>query len=250
MATKTTTHLGPTVRYRHRMVVGARSFVRGQVEREELRAAAARCRGARMRERLREALDDLDPAEGDVQIVDGDLHVPGDLDLHERHLRLLLVTGRLVVEGALTDSDDPASFLIVGGAVTARDMVTSGWLDVGGDLEVAGSLVGDYDDGEAQIAGDVRTFFFYPEEHRFEVSGGFRAEVAVGNQLRLVTARKPRFISLGDPRIAEVFDHALLRFHDDEDEDGNRIEVVDGLRDFREFKRRIKAGEPLGRADT
>jgi hypothetical protein len=227
------------------MVVGARSLKLGQVGMAEILVVVATC-PERIRRQLREGLDDLDDHGGDVQIVDGDLHVAGDLDLHHEGIYLLVVRGSLNVDGAYCDSDDPASCLVVTGSMKVRDVVTAGWLEVQGDLEVSGSLIGDYNDCAAHIGGKVRTHLFYPEEHAFDVAGSFTAEVAIGNHLRLTAARKPRFIPMSDPRLADVFDQALIRFHDDEDEHGRPISIVDGLRDFRELKRRVRAGEPLG----
>jgi hypothetical protein len=220
------------------VIDNTRSYKQGQVSRAEAVAAIRLFREQHKRASVTKALDEIQDYISDFLLVDGDLHVPGDLDLTDQGIYVLAVLGDLTVDGAYGDSDDPESMLLVTGNMTARDVVTAGFLEVHGDLDT-GRLIGDYNDCDAYIGGDVRANLFYGEEHFFTIGGTLVAEAVIGRP-RLEIANEPAGIELDDPRLLEHFDRELLRM---DEEDGTVY--VDGLRDFREVKRRVAAGLPL-----
>lgn len=69
------------------------------------------------------------------------------------------------------------------------------------------------------------------------------ANVVVGRPR--MSAGRPDGLELDDVRLLDHFDRDLLRILDDTDEDGSPIVAVDGFRDFRALKRRVRAGQPL-----
>ncbi len=156
---------------------------------------------------------------------------------------MLVVLGDLRVDGAYTDTDDPETFLLVTGDMRARDVVTSGWLEVHGDLSTD-RLIGDYNDCAAHIGGDVLVTLFYGEEHFFTIEGELAADVVIGVP-RLMIDAEPECVDLTDPALLDHFDRELLRVLEDTDADGAPFLDLDGIADFRAVKRRVIAGEPL-----
>jgi hypothetical protein len=225
------------------MIAHARSLKKSQVSHAEVAAAAARFRSDYKTGRVCAMLDDFEDHTGDVWFAEGDLHIPGDLDLTREGVWLLIVLGDLTVGGVYGDSDEPESFSLVTGHMRARDVVTAGWLEVHGDLSTD-RLIGDYNDCGAHIGGDVHARLFYGEEHHFTVGGALGAGAVIGRP-RLEIATPPDAIGLDDPRLLEHVDRDLLRVHEDHDEHGNAVIRLDGFRDFREIKRRVGEGLPL-----
>lgn len=207
-----------------------------------MREAVGRFREAYKAKQVIAALAELAGSTTDVLFADGDLSVPGDLDLSDEQAYLLVVHGDLTVGGCYCDSDDPESFLLVTGDMRARDVVTAGWLEVHGDLHT-GRLIGDYNDCSALIGGNVHAELFYGEEHWFTVGGGVDASAVVG-QPRM-SGDCPPGLELDDVRLLEHFDRELLAVFEDTDEDGTPVVEVDGFRDFGALKRRVRAGQPL-----
>ncbi len=225
------------------MIPGARSYKGGQVPRDEVLAAIARTTVDYKQKALRAGLDEIEDYDGDIFVVAGDLHIAGDLDLHKEGVYLLVVLGDLVVDGYYADLDDPESWLLVTGSMRARDIVTAGWLEVHGAV-TTNRLIGDYNDCAAHLRGDVSAQLFYGEEHHFTIGGELRVPVVLGRP-RLDIQATPDAIPLTDARVLEHIDRALLRTYDDEDDDGNPIVGLDGIADFRELKKRVRAGLPL-----
>ncbi|MFH9202030.1 hypothetical protein ACH4KO_10070 [Streptomyces anulatus] len=225
------------------MIANVRSYKKNQVSRAEVITAIGRFHDDYKIKHVTAALDESEDYTGDVWFVDGDLHIPGDLDLTDESVYLLVVLGDLVVDGAYGDSDDPESFLLVTGNMRARDVVTGGWTEVHGELR-ADRLIGDYNDCSAYIGGDVHAQLFYGEEHHFTIGGALIANAVIGEP-RLEIATRPAVIDIDDPRMLEHFDRDLLDVYDEEDDDGNEITCVDGFDDFHELKRRVNAGLPL-----
>jgi hypothetical protein len=225
------------------VIANAGSFKQRQVSRSEVLAAIGRFRDGHKIKHVTAGLEEIEDYETDVWLVDGDLHVHGDLDLMGEHAYLLVVLGDLVVDGSYGDYDDPESYVLVTGDMQARDVVTAGWLEVHGDLRTD-RLIGDYNACSAYIGGDVRAGLFYGEEHHFTIGGAIAADVVIGEP-RLEIAQQPVGIELDDPRLLEYFDSDLLCVYDDEDEEGRTITGVDDVQDFHEVKRRVRAGLPL-----
>jgi hypothetical protein len=224
------------------MIDGVRSLRRGQVTETEVREAVGMFREPHKAKQVIAALAEFEAYDTDVLLVDGDLHVPGDLDLSDAGAYLLVVRGDLTVGGYYSDSDDPESFLLVTGDMRARDVVTAGWLEVHGDLHT-GRLIGDYNDCSALIGGDAHAELFYGEEHWFTVGGRVDAKVVIGRPR--MSGACPAGLELDDVRLLHHFDRELLCFHEDTDDDGMPLVEVDGFRDFGALKRRVRAGQPL-----
>ncbi|MFF1651647.1 hypothetical protein [Streptomyces sp. NPDC058240] len=225
------------------MIANVRSYKKNQVSRAEVITAISRFHNDYMIKRVTAVLDQIDDHTADVWLVDGDLHIRGDLDLTDESVYLLVVLGDLVVDGAYGDYDYPESFLLVTGNMRARDVVTGGWLEVHGDLSTD-RLIGDYNDCGAHIGGDVHAQLFYSEHHHFTIGGALIANAVIGEP-SLEIATRPAVIDIDDPRMLEHFDRDLLRVFDDHDENDNAITYVDGFDDFHELKRRVNAGLPL-----
>ncbi|MER5989335.1 hypothetical protein [Streptomyces sp. NPDC001787] len=230
------------------MIANVRSYKKNQVSRAEVITAIGLSHNDYMIKHVTAALDEFEGYTADIGFVDGDLHIPGGLDLTDESVYLLVVLGDLVVDGAYGDDDYPESFLLVTGNMRARDIVTGGWLEVHGDLSTD-RLIGDYNDCSAHIGGDVHARLFYGEEHHFTIGGALIANAVIGRP-RLKIATPPTAIGLADLRMLEHFDRDLLRVFDDHDENDNAITYVDGFHDFRELKRRVNAGLPLRAAET
>ncbi|MFI8438278.1 hypothetical protein ACIGJO_31960 [Streptomyces sp. NPDC079020] len=220
------------------------SYKKNQVSRAGVITAIGRFHNDYMIKRVTAVLDEIGDHTADVWLVDGDLHIRGDLDLIDESVYLLVVLGDLVVDGAYGDYDYPESFLLVTGNMRARDVVTGGWLEVHGDLSTDRLIGDDYNDCGADIGGDVHAQLFYSEHHHFAIGGALIANAVIGEP-SLEIATRPAVIDVNDPRMLEHFDRDLLNAYDDEDDDGNDITCVDGFDDFRELKRRVNAGLPL-----
>jgi len=184
---------------------------------------------------------ELEHADGDVFVHEGDLHVEGDFFVADEGVLLLVVQGDLIVEGAYNDSDDPRTIVIVTGSLRARDVVTAGFLEVHGDVQVQGAVLGDYNDCSAWIGGNLSCALFYAEEHFFTVGGALHATQALGDpRHRVRGAKSAPGIALHDPQVLEVLDRELLRVVDH----GDELEI-DGIADYRAMKQRVLRGLPL-----
>jgi len=211
-------------------LAGARSLRRGTLDGATLPALVKDLLTAAGRDEDVEALvddvdtivDDISDFAGDVFLYEGDLHVTGDFDTMDLGVLVLVVTGDLIVSGCYGDYDDPQSHVIVKGSLHARDVWTSGFLTVLKDLDVANAVVGDYNDCDTVVGGDVRCRFFFPEEHYFTVGGALRAAHFAGNtEYRVISSEKyigmtcSEFTSLyGTDLVAEDSDPSSTYFID------------------------------------
>lgn len=217
-----------------------RSLRQGQVSEDEVRGLLGRFADAYKTRATLEVLAETDSSSYyDIFVASGDLEVAGDLDMMKEEAGVLVVDGSLTVQGAYSDYDDPETFLLVTGDMSARDVQTAGWLEVHGNLTV-GSLIGDYNDCGAWIGGDVRARLFYGEEHHFTIGGRLMAGAVIGRP-RLDIAVMPPVIELDDVLLLHHLDPELV--DTEEDDDGNII-AVGGI-DFRAIKQRVAAGIPL-----
>jgi len=221
-------------------ITNARWLKRGQVSLDEVRSLVEAFHDQSKIKPLLGALGEIAEYDSDVAVVDGDLAVDGDLDTHKDGIYLLVVKGDLRVTGCIHDYDDPESFLVVHGSARAGAVITAGWLEVHGDLEVERVLLGDYNDCAAWIDGSVRTPVFYGEEHHFTIKGALEADVILGRP-RLAIANPPTAaIPLTDARVLQYIDRDLLRI----EEDGDSI-LVDGFKNYRDVRLRVASGLPL-----
>ncbi len=158
--------------------------------------------------------------------VEGDLHVAGDLSTFAAKLVGLVVHGDLTVDGTLSDCDYPATLTLVGGAVHARTIITSGQLEVAGAVTCE-HLIGDYNDYGAVLHGPVAARLFAPEYHHFEFGGPVRIGVGFGTR---------RFVDTSPRQLEAVLHPALLRG------DGDDSELV-----RKALLTRLRAGEVVWR---
>jgi hypothetical protein len=218
-----------------------RSCKRGTLSPDEIVALAPLAKGKHTPKMLKAIAKDVSNWYTDAYLSDGDLHLDS---FHSSLLKvaLLIVKGDLIVDGHYQDSDDPECLVIVTGDLKAGSMITAGWLEVHGNLVVEDALVGDYNDCSAEIFGDVRSRFLYPEEHFFKVHGSLRSQYALGNKYRLESSNPVELIDMSDERVLSILDNDLFFVEQDGDE------IIDlGLEDFGELKRRIRAGESIYR---
>lgn len=133
---------------------------------------------------------------GSVEIIDGDLHVEGDLLVDGAAARRrmealrsrgpgdraatsppgavgLIVTGKLTVTGAIINANlNGGPFLYVLGPTEARAMFAGGAeFRFDGLARFQDAVVGCYNDGFVRFAGGVEAPFVISEDHAFEVLG-------------------------------------------------------------------------------
>lgn len=194
----------------------ARSFVHGQVTRDEAMELARRFReggpndpnGPYKLNGLAQMLDSIEDYAADILVVNGDLHVPGDLDLGT-------LGGYLLVDGDLT----------------------------------CGRLIGDYNDCSAFISGDLTADLFYGEEHFFTIGGALHVTTILGDpkngRPRMSTATEPAdVISVRTTKVLEHLDPELVKTYDDTNQDGQLAVHIYSL-EFGAIKRRVAQGLPL-----
>lgn len=222
------------------LLAAARSLKAKTVSAAELADLTSVIRTQGLAGGVKEILEEPDSYDGDVYIHDGDLHVAGDLIVHKLGVLVLVVRGNLSVDGAYHDADDPQTIVVVTGDFQARDVVTAGFLEVHGNVVVRDRVIGDYNDCQAWIGGDLTCALFYGEEHFFDLGGTLHATCLLGKPRMKSPHPIPKGIDMGDPRLLDVLDRELVTVYD---EDGEIY--VDGLKDFGKFKQRVLAGLPL-----
>lgn len=144
--------------------LGGRLYTADEVGKPEL---ARWTKLSRSPGQVRELL--ADPGIYRILEVRGDLHVRGDLVTFERKLTGLVVHGDLIVDGVFRDCDHPQTLTLVGGALRARTVITSGQLEVTGAV-TCDHLIGDYNDFSAELHGPVTARLFWPENHAFRLA--------------------------------------------------------------------------------
>lgn len=212
-----------------------RSFLKGEVTLEEIRQLTKDF------DEAEPLFDDemMDGTDYDVRVVDGDLHVEGDLRTFEHDLCGLVVTGNLTVDGLFADTDDPATGVFVLGDMTAARVVTNGSLGVKGSLTATEVLVGFYNDYGAEVGKDVVTPFFAPENHHFEIGGTLKAKAVVGHaaEFRIPKAMKADAEKLKPKNLYELLVPEVL---EGDPEHPEKAEV-----DNAALRKRVLAGQPI-----
>ena len=95
-----------------------------------------------------------------VEVHLGDLELKGD----HRETALLVVTGRLKVEGVLTDCG-PESMILVGGDLKAKALNTDGEIVVGGNLSVEQVIYGHYNDNCLWVGANLTARVLIEDDH-------------------------------------------------------------------------------------
>lgn len=212
-----------------------RSWLKGDVTLEEVRKLTKAWKDAAP------LFDDemMDGCIYDVQVVDGDLDVKGDLRTFQRNLCGLVVTGNLTVEGLYAETDDPACGVFVLGNMKAARVVTTGTLGVKGSLTVTEACIGFYNDYGATIGKDLITPLFAPENHHFEIKGKLRATHVVGHgaEYRVPKTMKAAATKLMPKKLSQVLVPDVL---DGEDTDEEEAELDDT-----KLRERVFAGKPV-----
>ncbi|TQF10372.1 hypothetical protein FJV41_39730 [Myxococcus llanfairpwllgwyngyllgogerychwyrndrobwllllantysiliogogogochensis] len=184
------------------------------------------------------------------------LHHVGNLTLEELvtgrrpRIGLLIVEGDLTVKGRYEDSLDPESVVIVTGSLRARDVITTGFLEVHGDLVASQSILFLDNDACCEVFGDVSAPFVYTNYHAVKVHGGVKARLVTGDAKHIRSAQKHAFIEETDPRVREVLSPKLLKVFADEvfeDEEGEEADPeapwIDAI-DAEKLAAFIRRGQP------
>lgn len=117
----------------------------------------------------------------------------------------LVVKGDLVVDGLYEDTcNDAPDHVFIAGSLHAADVITAGALDVGGDLVASGIIVGDYNDGDAHVRGDLRARLVAPYDHAFRVDGKVRVDAMLVRDSEKAV-RGTKGTSWDDLELADVF---------------------------------------------
>lgn len=108
---------------------------------------------------------DVPPPGHRLVLVEGDLHVQGDINMHD-----------LPAKG-----EDIASVLVVTGNLTCDRLINSwaGAVLVGGDLVVHDVFVNSFENACACVMGNARVHFYHGQQTWLEVSGG--ADIRYGD---------------------------------------------------------------------
>lgn len=209
-----------------------RSYLAGEVTLDEIRS---------LTKKFTEAAplftdEMMDGSEYDVQVVDGDLHVSGDLNTFAHKLVGLVVCGRLTVDGLYTDTDDPACGVFVLGDMQAARVITTGSLGVAGSLTATEALVGFYNDYGAFVGKDVKTPLFHPENHHFQIGGKLEVEhvVGYGAEYRVPKQLTKQVLAAIPKNLRAVLVDALVQGDDDNQE-----------LDSEALRRRVREGKPV-----
>ncbi len=146
--------------------------------------------------------------------VEGDLHIPGHLNMCDLNLAGLIVHGDLIVDGCFQDYDDPMTFTVVKGNMIANSVLTAGELEVHGNLTCE-NLIGDYNHYGCFVGGDTNAEVFFEENHHFEFVGS--------KSFRFAPTQNPRmtFGEVSDTFVKAVLDHPL----DGSEDEVERLEI-------------------------
>ncbi|QSQ27660.1 polymer-forming cytoskeletal protein [Pyxidicoccus parkwayensis] len=168
------------------------------------------------------------------ELADSDiLHHEGRLVLDELstgrrpRIGLLIVEGDLVVKGRYEDSLDPESVVVVTGSLRAGDVITTGFLEVHGDLVAQQSILFLDNDACCEVFGDVRAPFVYTQYHAVKVHGGVEAQLVTGDAKHIRSKERHTFIEETDRRVRELLSPKLLKVFADEmfeDEEGEDVD--------------------------
>lgn len=208
-----------------------RSVLNGEVERDELLALTSRFEAAESM-----FIEDIDSWAYDTRLVEGDLIVDGPLHLFKERVAGLVVTGRLVVRGLYTDTDDPMSGTFVLGDMEAANVLTAGTLNVAGSLVVHDGLVGDYNHYGAEICGETRARFLHTEHHWFT----FHGPVHIDHVLDTPRGKWPKgskLIETPPTAYRKLIVPEVFRSADCEDDE---LEI-----DHRKLMKRLSSGSPI-----
>lgn len=169
-------------------IPGARSYRRGELSTTDLLAMADQFSHPALRRAARALVQEIEDSAVDALLVDGDLIIHGNLDTGDHGERedgepeatLLVVRGDLVVHGLYRDAcNDAPDLVCVLGELRAEHVISAAYLEVQGNLRVAGIVVGDYNDGAAKIGGDLAARLFAPADHGFAVAGAIQVDYLI-----------------------------------------------------------------------
>ncbi|MBI5549685.1 MAG: WGR domain-containing protein [Deltaproteobacteria bacterium] len=192
--------------------VEGRSFLKGQVSREEILKLTAKFDASKSFFKA-----GMESWAYDVLLVEGDVVVKGPLALFKEKLAALVVTGSLVVRGQYRDGYDPETGCFVLGDMEAESVITGGWLNVAGNLSVHGGLVGDYNDCSARIKGKTAARFLHTEQHWFEFGDAVKVDYVLGRP-RGKWPKKSELSGLAPSRYPDVLVPEVFCLEGQEDE--------------------------------
>ena len=177
-----------------------------------------------------------------VLVSNRDLHIAGNLDTLDERVVFLFVAGDLIVDGCLAVYDDPETVVCVTGRLKARDIYTSGRIEVHGDVDLERAFIGDYNDHSTWVGGDLNCEFFSPEDHFVEVGGTLHSTYMYSGRSRPRASKKLfTYTNKKDPdaMIAYLGEEVLRVERYDGEVEGIELEERSVLRD------RVVGGKPF-----
>ena len=175
----------------------------------------------------------------DGVVHDRDLVMPGDLDTAKRRLALLVVRGDLTVDGCFADSLNPESVVIVTGNLRARRLVSTGYLEVHGDVIVEEEAVFFGNESCAAIGGDLRAAFVLSQQHTLDLGGRVHAPLVIGDATHIRSPHDFDVVKDTDERLIGLLVRDLLDVVDD-----NGEPALHGTHVL-ELARRVRAGRSV-----
>ena len=205
-------------------IARARSLRRGtlsldevdHIAEQQVRGEQARLQISRLAQMWR---TDPESHTTDLLIHDGDLEIDGDYitDL-EQWTELLIVSGDLTVSGRYEDSRDPESVVIVTGNLRAGNLITAGWLEVHGNVEVNQCALFDDNDCCAEVFGDLTAgALIFTDYHHVQAHGRVTAPVVISDFRRIESPHDIEFIEVTDARLADLLVPEVLAVEGDTD---------------------------------
>jgi hypothetical protein len=217
-----------------------RSLLAGATTVDELRKLTRRFRFAK-----HYFSDELTSYVNDSVVVDGDLTIAGDFDTCARGICRLVVTGNLKVSGVYQDHDDPQTAVFVLGDLEATNAITAGALGVAGDVRIAETLVGFYNDHAAELHGQVTARTFVPENHFFSI-GSLACEHLIGRNAahRIKLSRKgAKLVPVADAALQALLVPEVIEVLYADDPEMIEVTVDDSA-----LRKRVREGKPILRA--
>ncbi len=222
-----------------------RSLIKGEISMDEIHKTLS---ASELKENFMEwhlNYAESNDMECDTVVCIGDLVIDGNLELGDEICNLI-VTGSLTVNGLLEHYDDePATHIYVGGNLKAKNLITGGTLEVKGNVDVEGAIIGHYNDCFAIIKGNATAGFFYPEEHFFKIEGTISFKLAYGNEYRVDNGKSNKVKNdiefMSDRAFYHLINHDILVDPVSEEE----AEELDEMDDYCDYVDSKAMYEPL-----
>jgi hypothetical protein len=172
---------------------------------------------------------DGDYANADLYLHDGDLAIDGDFDTTDvdPYIRLLVVTGDLIVRGRYEDALNPESMVIVTGDLRAENAITEGSLEVHGDIEIGRHAILFDNDCCTYVHGDLTAGeLIYSCQNFAMVSGRVTAPLIIGKGL-ITSPHEMDIFADDDERLMSRLVPAAMNIIDDEPDEEPVIDYLE-----------------------